>query len=86
MVMQVESQRASSDTIDRIMQVVLEGVDYDVFIVPDCPTCLTENRHNNIVRGRWVKCGRTFDIKPSQQKPEVIFFGESISQEVRDRS
>ncbi|EPT03010.1 hypothetical protein FOMPIDRAFT_1028993 [Fomitopsis schrenkii] len=48
--------------------VVLEGVNYDEFIVPDCPTCLSQNRHNNV------------------QKPEVIFFGESISQEVRDRS
>ncbi|TFY63772.1 hypothetical protein EVJ58_g3070 [Rhodofomes roseus] len=48
--------------------VVLEGVNYDEFVVPDCPACLAENRHNNI------------------QKPEVIFFGESITKEVKDRS
>ncbi|KAH9930335.1 DHS-like NAD/FAD-binding domain-containing protein [Fomitopsis serialis] len=43
--------------------VVLEGVNYDEFVVPDCPECLLEHRHNNI------------------QKPEVIFFGESITKE-----
>ncbi|KAI0720624.1 DHS-like NAD/FAD-binding domain-containing protein [Fomitopsis betulina] len=48
--------------------VALEGVNYDEFVVPDCPTCLSQNRHNNV------------------QKPEVIFFGESIAQEIRDRS
>ncbi|KAI0923418.1 hypothetical protein AcW1_006389 [Taiwanofungus camphoratus] len=48
--------------------VVLEGVSYDDFVVPDCPACLMENRHSNV------------------QKPEVIFFGESISKEVKDRS
>lgn len=48
--------------------VVLEGVQYDDFVIPDCPACLMENRHNDI------------------QKPEVIFFGESISKEVKDRS
>ncbi|TCD71735.1 hypothetical protein EIP91_005501 [Steccherinum ochraceum] len=48
--------------------VVLEGVKYDDFVVPECPTCLEEGRHN-----------RT-------QKPELIFFGESIRPEVRARS
>ncbi|PCH36333.1 DHS-like NAD/FAD-binding domain-containing protein [Wolfiporia cocos MD-104 SS10] len=45
-----------------------EGVRYDDFVVPDCPTCLAEGIHNNV------------------QKPEVTFFGESISKEIKDRS
>ncbi|GBE89592.1 DHS-like NAD/FAD-binding domain-containing protein [Sparassis latifolia] len=48
--------------------VVLEGVSYEDFEVPDCPACLLENRRNSV------------------QKPEVIFFGESISKEIKDRS
>lgn len=32
------------------VQVALEGVNYDEFVVPDCPTCLSQNRHNNVVR------------------------------------
>ncbi|KAI0675811.1 DHS-like NAD/FAD-binding domain-containing protein [Trametes maxima] len=48
--------------------VLPEGTRYDQFVVPECPSCLLEDRRN------------------STQKPEVIFFGESISAEVRDRS
>lgn len=48
--------------------VVLEGVNYDDFVVPECPSCLLEGRHNRV------------------QKPELIFFGESIRPEVRTRS
>ncbi|THG95089.1 hypothetical protein EW026_g6498 [Hermanssonia centrifuga] len=48
--------------------VELEGIAYDSFRVPECATCLAENRHNSIL------------------KPELIFFGESIRQDVRDRS
>ncbi|KAI8996617.1 DHS-like NAD/FAD-binding domain-containing protein [Trametes punicea] len=48
--------------------VLPEGTRYDQFIVPECPSCLLENRRNSI------------------HKPEVIFFGESIPAEVRDRS
>ncbi|EMD39258.1 hypothetical protein CERSUDRAFT_112916 [Gelatoporia subvermispora B] len=48
--------------------VVLEGVEFDTFIVPDCPSCLEEGRRNSV------------------HKPDVIFFGESISQEIKDRS
>ncbi|KAH9951208.1 DHS-like NAD/FAD-binding domain-containing protein [Amylocystis lapponica] len=48
--------------------VVLEGVRYDDFVVPDCPSCLAEHYRNSV------------------QKPEVIFFGESISKETKDRS
>ncbi|CDO69353.1 hypothetical protein BN946_scf184746.g34 [Trametes cinnabarina] len=44
------------------------GTRYDQFIVPECPSCLLENRRNSMI------------------KPEVIFFGESIPSEVRDRS
>ncbi|KAK0202543.1 DHS-like NAD/FAD-binding domain-containing protein [Desarmillaria ectypa] len=44
------------------------GASYSDFIVPDCPTCLSENRRNSV------------------HKPEVIFFGESISPHVKDRS
>ncbi|CCM02533.1 uncharacterized protein FIBRA_04635 [Fibroporia radiculosa] len=69
--------------------VVLEGVQYDDFTVPDCPECHAEHRVNNIVRPT--------DYHPSSQapltlralaqhKPEVIFFGESITKDVRDRS
>ncbi|RDB23335.1 NAD-dependent protein deacylase SIR4 [Hypsizygus marmoreus] len=38
------------------------------FIIPDCPSCLVENRRNSI------------------HKPEVIFFGESIPQHIKERS
>ncbi|KAJ3481681.1 hypothetical protein NLI96_g7498 [Meripilus lineatus] len=48
--------------------VVLEGVSYDDFVVPDCPVCLQEGRKNNV------------------QKPELIFFGESIQSRVKDLS
>ncbi|KAL7280418.1 hypothetical protein ACG7TL_005346 [Trametes sanguinea] len=48
--------------------VLPEGTRYDQFIVPECPSCLRENRRNSMI------------------KPEVIFFGESIPAEVRDRS
>ncbi|THH15221.1 hypothetical protein EW146_g5221 [Bondarzewia mesenterica] len=30
--------------------VVLEGVSYDDFVVPDCPSCMNEGRHNNVSR------------------------------------
>lgn len=30
-------------------QVVLEGVSYDDFVIPDCPDCLNEGRTNRIV-------------------------------------
>ncbi|OCH91524.1 DHS-like NAD/FAD-binding domain-containing protein [Obba rivulosa] len=48
--------------------VVLEGVSFDEFVIPDCPSCLEEGRRNSV------------------HKPDVIFFGESISKEVKDRS
>lgn len=48
--------------------VVLEGVSYDDFVVPDCPTCFLENKRN------------------CNHKPHLIFFGESIPQDVKDRS
>jgi len=48
--------------------VALDGVSYDDFVVPDCPSCLMDNRRN------------------ANHKPEVIFFGESIHKDVKDRS
>ncbi|EPQ56252.1 DHS-like NAD/FAD-binding domain-containing protein [Gloeophyllum trabeum ATCC 11539] len=48
--------------------VVLEGVEYETFVVPHCPSCMLEGRRNSVL------------------KPEVIFFGESIRQQVRERS
>ncbi|KIJ65549.1 hypothetical protein HYDPIDRAFT_27550 [Hydnomerulius pinastri MD-312] len=48
--------------------VELEGVSYEDFVVPECPECMLEGRHN------------------SNQKPEVIFFGESIPKAIKDRS
>jgi len=48
--------------------VVLEGVDYGKFVVPDCPECVLESRRNSI------------------QKPNLIFFGESITPDVKERS
>ncbi|KAI0701488.1 DHS-like NAD/FAD-binding domain-containing protein [Cytidiella melzeri] len=48
--------------------VVLEGVQYDTFKVPECPDCLKEDRRNSIL------------------KPDLIFFGESLRREVRERS
>lgn len=48
--------------------VVLEGVEYNTFKVPECPDCLLKGRHNSI------------------HKPKLIFFGESLRREVRDRS
>ncbi|KAI0079358.1 DHS-like NAD/FAD-binding domain-containing protein [Panus rudis PR-1116 ss-1] len=53
---------------DGDVPVELEGVSYDDFVVPECPTCLQEGRRNSV------------------QKPELIFFGESIRPEVRERS
>ncbi|KAF5338369.1 hypothetical protein D9611_012484 [Ephemerocybe angulata] len=44
------------------------GISYQDFIVPACPTCLSEGHHNSV------------------HKPEVVFFGESIKKEVRERS
>ncbi|KAJ7696555.1 DHS-like NAD/FAD-binding domain-containing protein [Mycena rosella] len=44
------------------------GTAYSTFIVPQCPTCLLEDRINSV------------------HKPEVIFFGESIPQPVKERS
>ncbi|KAI6149522.1 DHS-like NAD/FAD-binding domain-containing protein [Pisolithus tinctorius] len=48
--------------------VELEGVSYDDFVIPECPQCVLEGRHN------------------TNQKPTVIFFGESIPTIVRNRS
>ncbi|KAJ6515030.1 DHS-like NAD/FAD-binding domain-containing protein [Mycena vitilis] len=44
------------------------GTSYESFIVPQCPSCLPEDRINSV------------------HKPEVIFFGESIPQEVKAQS
>ncbi|KAF5350219.1 hypothetical protein D9758_007780 [Tetrapyrgos nigripes] len=44
------------------------GISYETFVVPDCPSCLMENRTNNV------------------HKPDLIFFGESITEHVRQRS
>ncbi|THV02489.1 DHS-like NAD/FAD-binding domain-containing protein [Dendrothele bispora CBS 962.96] len=44
------------------------GVSYNTFVVPDCPSCLRENRTNNV------------------HKPDLVFFGESITDHVRQRS
>ncbi|KAJ3767977.1 DHS-like NAD/FAD-binding domain-containing protein [Lentinula raphanica] len=44
------------------------GISYDDFVVPECPTCLQENRHNNV------------------HKPDLVFFGESITEYVKKRS
>ncbi|KAF9224027.1 DHS-like NAD/FAD-binding domain-containing protein [Gyrodon lividus] len=48
--------------------VELEGISYDDFVVPECPECTLEGRHN------------------SNQKPELIFFGESIPKVIKERS
>ncbi|KAK7061068.1 hypothetical protein VNI00_000803 [Paramarasmius palmivorus] len=52
------------------LQVAIEhlGISYEEFTVPDCPTCLSEGRMNNV------------------HKPDLVFFGESLSSEVKDRS
>ncbi|KAF9038473.1 DHS-like NAD/FAD-binding domain-containing protein [Panaeolus papilionaceus] len=44
------------------------GISYNDFVVPDCPSCLSEGHQNSV------------------QKPEVIFFGESIPKYIKDRS
>ncbi|KAJ7180762.1 DHS-like NAD/FAD-binding domain-containing protein [Mycena filopes] len=44
------------------------GAAYDTFIVPECPSCLLDDRINSV------------------HKPEVIFFGESIPQPVKEQS
>ncbi|KAJ6518909.1 DHS-like NAD/FAD-binding domain-containing protein [Mycena sanguinolenta] len=44
------------------------GTSYTSFIVPQCPSCILEDRVNSV------------------HKPEVIFFGESIPQPVKDQS
>jgi len=43
------------------------GVSYNDFVVPECPSCLHENRHNNV------------------HKPDLVFFGESITVHVTKR-
>ncbi|KAF9073252.1 DHS-like NAD/FAD-binding domain-containing protein [Rhodocollybia butyracea] len=44
------------------------GISYDDFVVPSCPSCLQENRRNDV------------------HKPDLVFFGESISAAVKQRS
>ncbi|KAL0065830.1 hypothetical protein AAF712_007133 [Marasmius tenuissimus] len=44
------------------------GVSYHEFVIPECPTCLSENRMNDV------------------HKPDLVFFGESLPEEVRSRS
>ncbi|KAJ7781999.1 DHS-like NAD/FAD-binding domain-containing protein [Mycena maculata] len=44
------------------------GTSYTSFVVPQCPSCLLEDRINSV------------------HKPEVIFFGESISEPVKKQS
>ncbi|KAJ3743607.1 DHS-like NAD/FAD-binding domain-containing protein [Lentinula detonsa] len=44
------------------------GISYDDFVIPECPTCLLANRHNNV------------------HKPDLVFFGESITEYVKKRS
>ncbi|KAJ8095259.1 hypothetical protein PM082_010482 [Marasmius tenuissimus] len=44
------------------------GVSYHEFVIPECPTCLSENKMNDV------------------HKPDLVFFGESLPEEVRSRS
>ncbi|KAJ7130645.1 DHS-like NAD/FAD-binding domain-containing protein [Mycena epipterygia] len=44
------------------------GTSYSTFVVPLCPSCLSQDRINSV------------------HKPEVIFFGESIPQPVKEQS
>ncbi|KAG7093646.1 hypothetical protein E1B28_007308 [Marasmius oreades] len=44
------------------------GISYSDFVIPECPTCLSENRLNDV------------------HKPDLVFFGESLRAEVKDRS
>ncbi|KAL4072791.1 DHS-like NAD/FAD-binding domain-containing protein [Scleroderma yunnanense] len=48
--------------------VELDGVSHYDFVVPNCPQCTSEGRHN------------------TNQKPAVVFFGESIPVSIKDRS
>lgn len=69
--------------------VQLEGVDFNTFVVPDCETCLAENVQNNVVSNRSSTATDDPGMKQrgcAQVKPDVIFFGESIPADVRDRS
>ncbi|ESK94883.1 nad-dependent deacetylase [Moniliophthora roreri MCA 2997] len=44
------------------------GISYEDFVVPECPTCLSQGRMNDV------------------HKPDLVFFGESLPSEVKDRS
>lgn len=68
-----------------IMKVALEGVSYDDFVVPECPSCLSEGRHNSVVCNfiLLLVLSTHYD---KQHKPEVIFFGESIPKVIKERS
>ena len=70
---------------DVIPKVVLEGVAYDEFVVPNCRECLVEGRINSVVR----KLGIAIIFAHSnfaQLKPDVVFFGESIHDSAKDSS
>lgn len=67
-------------------QVDLPRVSYDDFVVPECPTCLLEGKHNSVVRIAFYLRVKLPQDGLVQHKPELIFFGESIRPEVRDRS
>lgn len=56
--------------------VELGGANYDEFVVPKCREC------ERLTKGK----GREMDEKDSIVKPNVVFFGETISNEVKARS
>ncbi|KAI0305881.1 DHS-like NAD/FAD-binding domain-containing protein [Multifurca ochricompacta] len=59
-----------------VVVVLDESVSYDDFVVPDCPDCNAEGRRN-----------RSCALPTCYfMKPDFVFFGETISQVVKDRS
>ena len=67
-------------------QVVLEGVAYDEFVVPNCRECQEGGKINSVVREQWDTIGIFTDPYSSKLKPDLVFFGESIHDSIKDRS
>lgn len=67
-----EFAQTSCATLTTSNQVVLEGVKYDTFKVPECPECLIENRTNSIVRS-YVPGYPCFLTSPSAQTRIDLF-------------
>lgn len=70
------------------IQIELPGIRFDDFQIPPCEVCLKEGVIETTVRSPFGLCctSTIFSELFEKMKPSVVFFGESLSDSVRDNS